>query len=156
MNGIQIEQTLPDPDRRVRLACEALVWKKKAPIGQRMLKGDAQLEEGPLKKNVDLMDFVYVDGVTKMKYGLARSVLRSAGIEVQAIRDISSVGNRVCSFLVFRDHKEKLVRILTSKGSTLKVIPNFDAMSKDHLKKSTTSGQEVLPVEYYYISGQPW
>ena len=52
------------------------------------------------------------------EYGLTRSVLRSAGVEVQAIRDISFVGNRVCSFLVFRDYKEKLVRILTSEGST--------------------------------------
>ena len=50
---------------------------------------------------------------------------------MQAIRDISFVGSRVCSFLVFRDYKEKLVRILASEGSTLKVIPNFDPMSKD-------------------------
>ena len=62
---------------------------------------------------------------------LTCSILRSAGVDVQAIRDISFVGSRVCSFLVFRDYKEKLVRILASEGSTLKVIPNFDPMSKD-------------------------
>ena len=66
MSGVQIEQTSPDPDQKVKLACQALAWRKKAPIAQRMLKGGAQLEEWPLKKNVDPMEFVYVEGITKM------------------------------------------------------------------------------------------
>ena len=149
MNGVQIENTSSDPNQRMKLACQALAWRKKAPIGQRMLKGDVQLEEGPLKKNVESIEFVYVEGISKMKYGLARGILRSAGVKMQAIRDISFVGSRVCSFLVDRDYKEKLVKILTSEGSPLKVIPNFDPLSQDHLKKPVTSGKVNQPVDYY-------
>ena len=72
-----------------------------------MLKGDVQLEEGPLKKNVDSIVFVYVEGIFKMKYALARGILRSTGVNMQAIRDTSFLGSRVCSFLVDRDYKEK-------------------------------------------------
>lgn len=40
---------------------KALAWGKIAPIGQRVLKSDAQLEEVILKKNLDSMEFVYVE-----------------------------------------------------------------------------------------------
>ena len=48
MSGVQIEQTSPDPDQRVKLACQALAWRK---------------------KNVDSMEFVYVEGISRMRYG---------------------------------------------------------------------------------------
>lgn len=32
-----------------------------------------ELEEGPFKENVEALEFVYVEGVSRMKYGGARS-----------------------------------------------------------------------------------
>ena len=49
MTGAEIEQTTTNPAQRRLLAWKALVWNRKAPIGQRMLRGDAHLKEGPLR-----------------------------------------------------------------------------------------------------------
>lgn len=92
----------------MRPACKVLTWREKAPIRQRMLKGDAQLEERLLKKSVGSLEFVYVEEISTMKHGLPLSILRSAGVDVQAIKDISFMGSRVCSLLVFRDYKGDL------------------------------------------------
>ena len=145
----KIEQVTTDPNQRRKLACEALGWKTKAPIGQRMLRGTAQLREGPLKDNVDALEFVYVEGMTKMRYGEARGIMRVGGIDTRNIRDISYVGKSVCSLLVSKSYKNELVSILVSVGSPLKIIPDFDPLSGEHFKRPAAAGHTQSPVDSY-------
>ena len=149
MTSDQIEAKTTDPEERRRLACNALAWKKKAPMGKRMLKEGVNLEDGPLKQNVEAMEFVYVEGISRMKYGVARSILKTAGIELQKIRDISFVGGRVCSLLIDKDYKRNLVNTLSFKGSPLNVLENFDPMSKKHIKRPILADQIVSPVDIF-------
>lgn len=93
---------------------------KKAQIGQRMLKGDTHLRDGPLKDDIDSMAFVYVWGIARIRCGETRSILRSGGIDTREIRDISFVGKGVCSLLVTRAYRGYLVSSLESKGSPSK------------------------------------
>ena len=145
----QIEARTTDPEERKRLACHALAWKKKAPMGKRMLKEGDNLEEGPLKQNVEAMEFIYVEGISRMKYGVVRSILRTAGVEVRKIRDISFVGGRVCSLLIDKDYKKNLVGTLSFEGSPLKVLEKFDPMSNKHFKRPTLADRIVSPVDIF-------
>ena len=149
MFEVEIEQATTDPDQRRKLAWEALAWKRKAPIGQRMLRGTAQLREGPLKDNVEAMEFVYIEGITKMRYGEARSIMRVGGVDTRNIRDISFVGKSVCSLLVSKSYKRELVSNLVSEGSPFRIIPDFDPLSGDHFKRPATAGQTQSPVDSY-------
>lgn len=149
MTGAEIEQITTDPAQRRLLAWKALAWKRKAPIGQRMLRGDAHLREGPLKDNIDSMEFVYVWGITRMRYGEARSILRSGGVDTREIRDISFVGKSVCSLLVTKAYKGCLLSSLEAEGSPFKTIPDFDPLSEEHLKRPIATGQIQSPAECY-------
>ena len=71
-----------------------------------MLKEGEELNDGPLKENVEALEFVYVEGISRMKYGKVRSLLRVAGVDTRAIRDVSFVGGSVCSLLT-----EKATRV---------------------------------------------
>ena len=148
-SGERIEQTTPDETQRSKLGLGALAWRMKAPIGHRMLRGDAELREGPLKDNVEAMEFVYVDGMTRMRYGEARSLLRCVGVDTREIRDISFVGNSVSSLLVMKTYKEKLISKLVPEGSPLRIISNFDPLSGDHLKRPAAAGQARSPVDCF-------
>ena len=52
MTAVQMEARTSDLVERMRLVCSALAWKRKAPVGVRMLKEGEKLEDGPLKENV--------------------------------------------------------------------------------------------------------
>ena len=149
MTAEQIESRTTDPEERKRLAFNALAWKKKAPMGKRMLKKGDTLEEGPLKRNVEAIDFVYVEGISRMKYGVVRSIFRTAGVNVQKVRDISFVGGRVCSLLIDKDYKKDLVSALSFEGSPLKVLKHFDPMSEEHFKRPAFAEQVVSPVDIF-------
>ena len=58
----QINLGTEDKEERRRLTFSAVAWKKKAPISRRMLKEGEVLEEGPLKHDVDSLEFVHVAG----------------------------------------------------------------------------------------------
>ena len=149
MTAVQMEERTSDPEERRKLACNALAWKRKAPVGARMLKKGEKLEDGPLKENVEALEFVYVEGITRMKYGEARSLLRVAGVNTRTIKDISFVGGRVCSLLTEKAYKGDLVKKLTFEGSPLRVLENFDPMSKEHLKRGIPPSQGVSPVDVF-------
>lgn len=145
----QIEAKTSDQEARRKMACDALAWKKKAPISKRMLKGGEKLEEGPLKKNIDSMEFIYVEGIARMKHGMARSMLRTAGVDTRAIKDISFIGGRVCSLLADKTSKGDIMKALVFEGSPLRVIEDFDPMSKEHYKRSLPPAQLIDPVDLY-------
>ena len=149
MTTAQMEERTSDPEERRRLACNALAWRKKAPVGARMLKEGEELNDGPLKENVEALEFVYVEGISRMKYGEVRSLLRVAGVDTRAIRDVSFVGGSVCSLLTEKAYKGNLVKALTFEGSPLKVLENFDPMSKMHFKKSMLPSQITSPVDIF-------
>ena len=123
--------------------------RRRAPIGQGMLNPDAHLREGPLKDNIDSMEFVYVWGITRMRYGEARSILRSGGIDTREIRNTSFVGKSVCSLLATKAYKGCLVSSLETEGSSFKTMPNFDPLSEEHLKRPAATGQIQSPAECY-------
>ena len=64
-----------------------------------MLKEGEKLKDGPLKENVEALELAYMEGISRMRYSEARSLLRVAGVDARAIRDISFVGGSVCSLL---------------------------------------------------------
>ena len=84
-----------------------------------------------------------------MRYGEARSILRSGGIDTREIRDISFVGKSVCSLLVTKTYKGHLVSNLGTEGSPFKTTPNFDPLSEEHPKRPTATGQIQSPAECY-------
>ena len=149
MTAVQMEARTSDLVERRRLACNALAWKRKAPVAVRMLKEGEKLEDGPLKENVEALEFAYVEGISRMRYSEARSLLRVAGVDTRAIRDISFVGGSVCSLLTEKAYKGKLVRTLTFEGSPLKVLENFDPMSKEHFKRGIPPSQIISPIDIF-------
>lgn len=82
-------------------------------IGRRMLRVDAWSGEGPLKDNLEAMEFVYIDGMPRMRCGEPRSIPRGS----------------VCSLLVVKIYKDKLVSSLVPEGSPHWIIPNFNPLS---------------------------
>ena len=114
-----------------------------------MLKDGEELNDGPLKENVEALEFVYVEGITRMKYGEARYLLKAAGVDTRAIRDISFVGGSVCSLLTKKTYKSDLIKLFTYEGSPLKVLENFDPMSKTHFKRSTLPSKIASPMDIF-------
>lgn len=145
----QIEAKSQDAEERRKMACAALSWKKKAPIGKRMLKEGEELKEGPLKDNVEAMEFVYVEGISRMRYSEVRSILKVAGVDTRMVKDISFVGGRVCSFLTEKAYKLELVRALAFEGSPLKTLDTFDPMSGENLKRKPTPAQMTSPMDLF-------
>ena len=43
-----------------------------------MLKNGEELNEGPHKENVEALELVYVEGISRMKYGEARYLFKAA------------------------------------------------------------------------------
>ena len=108
---------------------------EESPGGVRMLKGGEKLENGPLKENVEALELAYVEGTFRMRYSEARSLLRAAVVDTQAIGGMSFAGGSVCSLLTEKAYKGELVKILTFEGTPLKVLENFDPISKEHFKR---------------------
>ena len=145
----QINLRTEDKEERKRLAFNAMAWKKKAPISRRMLKEGEVLEEGPLKHNVDSLEFVHVVGVGRMRYGEMRSLLGSIGVNTREIRDISFVGGSICSLLVSKEYKKELVKVLVFEGSPLSLLNGFNPLSNEHIRRKKWGSHEISPTNMF-------
>ena len=92
-------------------------------------------------RGVDLQDEVW--------RGPIPILLRVEGVDTRAIRDVSFVDGSVCSLLTEEAYKGNLVKTLTFEGSPLKVLENFDTMSKMHFKESMLPSRIISPVDVF-------
>ena len=117
-------------------------WSSSA-VGRRETRGWAS------QRNVEALEFACVEGISRMRYSEARSLLRVAGVDTRVIRDISFVGGSVCSPLTEKARKGELVKILTFEGSPLKALENFDPMSKEHFERGIPPSQIISPIDVF-------
>ena len=98
---------------------------------------------------MEALEFACVEGISRMRYSEARSLLRVAGVDTRVIRDISFVGGSVCSLLTEKAYKGEVIKILTFEGNLLKVLENSDPMSKEHFKRGIPPSQIISPIDVF-------
>ena len=83
-----------------------------------MLKEGKKLEDGPLKESMEVPEFIYMEGISRMGHNGTRHILSVAGANTQAIKDTSFVGGSVCSLLTEKTYRGELVKLLHLKKAS--------------------------------------
>lgn len=84
--------------------------------------------------------------LAKQRIRELRKALSALRVDVKEVKDISSVGKRVCAMLTTSAHVTILIRKSVLEGSTITRLEKVDPLSSDNLKRAR-GARDKLPEE---------